>query len=174
MPERIRNLPVLVLVFSICVFLMQAGCENRGANVSRRVKASQLEKEGDQAEEEYYAKLDRRMRQTERMLEPYRRNGLVKVTVEPPDGEIYIDAGLVSIPEKGLMLPIGTYTIKGLWPDGSEVSKRVFVTPALQQVVSWKWDTSRHVSGGSGNEKSNIHFDAPLSPVNVVLTKPES
>ncbi len=174
MPERIRKLPALVLVVSISVFLMQAGCENRGANSSRRARASQLEKENDQAAEEFYAELDHRMRQTERMLEPYRKNGLVKVTVEPSDAEIYIDAGLVSIPEKGLMLPIGTYTIKGLWPDGSEVSKRVFVTPALQQVVSWKWNTSRNVSGGSGNKKSDIHFDAPLSPVTVVLTKPEN
>jgi hypothetical protein len=174
MPERIRNVTDFVLICFLCVVLMQVGCDDRSIDGSRHVSGRQLEKESDQASDEFDVELERRMQQTETMLEPYRKNGLVKVTVEPSDGEIYVDGGLVSIPGKGLMLPIGTYTIKGLWPDGSEISKKVFVTPALQQVISWKWSSSRNVSGGSGSKKSDINFDAPLSPTNVVLTKPGS
>ncbi len=171
MSKRIGNMLVFVLIFLMCGISMQMGCDDRGVDGSENVSSTELEKKSDRYSQEFYTNLDRRMQQTETTLEPYRNNGLVKVTVEPSGGDIYVDDGLVSIPEKGLMLPIGTYTFKALWPDGSEISKRVFVTPALQQAISWKWSGSRNVSGGSGNKQSDIEFDAPLSLTNVILTK---
>lgn len=174
MAEKIGNLPVVLLVLSLCVFLTQPGCDDRHAKVSHRSTQSQFEKENERAEAEFDANFRQKMLQTEKMFEPYRNNGLVKVTLKPKNAEIYIDGGLATIPEKGLMLPIGTYTIKALWPDGDHATKKVFVTPALQQVISWKWNMSRNTRGDSGNSKANISFDAPLSPVNVTLTKPES
>ena len=147
MAKKIGNLAGFVLFLCIFVLFTQSGCENRRTNTSRREGSRQFEKEGDKVEEEFYAELARRMEQTEKMMEPYRKNGLVKVSLQPSDGEVYIDGGVASIPERGLMLPIGTYTVKGLWPDGSEASKKVFVTPALQQAISWKWNVSRNSSG---------------------------
>jgi len=65
------------------------------------------------------------------------------------------------------------YNVKAVWPDGKEVSKKVFVTPALQQIISYKWKFSRNSNGHSGNNKTDIDFDAPLSPTEVTFSKPE-
>jgi hypothetical protein len=147
----------------LCLFI--SGCKD---NTTKQARL-----ENEKAEKEFAAELQAKMEQTETMLEPYRKNGRVEVKLTPSDGEIYIDNGLVTIPKKGLMLPVGTYDIKAVWPDGKQTSKKVFVTPALQQMVSYKWDFKRNTSGASGNQKANISFNAPLSSTEVALVKPK-
>ena len=162
---------------SICILFvfaitLQLGCNDREHPPTGK-SAKQLRLESDKAEKEFEAELQKRIEQTEATLKPYRTNGLLKVKLTPGEGEVYIDDGLVTIPQKGLMLPIGTYKVKAVWPDGKQVSKKVFLTPALQQMVSYKWDYSRNSRGGSGNQDSNISFNADLSPTEVNLEKPK-
>jgi hypothetical protein len=163
--------------FSICLLFvfalsLQLGCDDNNYRSSGR-STKQLRLENEQAEKEFDAELQARIDQTEAMFEPYRNNGLVKVKLAPSDGVIYIDNGLVTIPKKGLMLPVGTYDIKAVWPDGKQTIKKVFVTPALQQIISYDWNFSRNTNGGSGNEKAHISFNAPLSPTEVALVSPK-
>jgi hypothetical protein len=168
--NRIRFFSIcLLFVFAVSLLL---GCEDNNYRSSGR-SAKQLRLENEQAEKEFATELQAKIDQTEAVFEPYRKNGLVKVKLAPSDGEIYIDNGLVTIPKKGLMLPVGTYDIKAVWPDGKQTSKKVFVTPALQQIISYKWNFSRNTNGGSGNQKVNISSNAPLSPTEVALVKPK-
>lgn len=168
MPLRIKKRTCFYTICLFCLFvlLLQFCCERN--NGSTAISNKQLKK----ADKEFEAELKAVMEQTEIMLKPYRDNGLVKVTLDPSNGEIYINNGLVTIPKKGLMLPVGKYDIKAVWPDGKQVTKKVFLTPALQQTVSYNWDFKRNTNGGSGNQKSNINFDAPLTPTELAFVKP--
>ena len=174
MSHGINNLTRFFSTCLLCALALslQLGCEDNNYSSSRR-STNQSRIENDKAEKEFEAELQAKIDKTEAMLEPYRKNGLLKVKLTPGDGEIYIENGLVTIPQKGLMLPVGTYDITAVWPDGKRTSKKVFVTPALQQMVSYKWDFKRNTNGGSGNQKSNITFDAPFSPTEVALLKPK-
>ncbi len=173
MSLRLRNQTCFysICLLSVFALLLQPGCE--GNDHSTGISSNQNERELDQSKKEFDVELQARIKQTEAQFEPYRKNGLVKVTLTPDNGEIFIDNGFVGISKKGLMLPVGTYEIKAVWPDGKQTNKTVFVTPALQQVISWKWNFERNTNGGSGNEKSNMHFDAPLSPTEVTFVKPD-
>lgn len=156
----------------LCACVLIIGCDNHSQSFP--AGQAELSSKNKEFEKEFSRELKTKKQEVDRMLEPYSKNGLLKVTTEPSDAEIYIDDGLVTIPDKGLMLPIGTYTLKAVWRDGKEISRKVFVTPALQHAVSWNWKASRNVDGGSGSEKSNINFDATLSPTMVTLIKPGS
>jgi len=167
-----RNRTCFYTICLLCVIslLLQFGCERNDGSTDASIR--RMKYQDKKAEKEFEAELKATMEKTELMFKPYRDNGLVKVTLNPADGEIYIDDGLVTIPKKGLMLPVGKYEIKAVWQDGKYVTKKVFVTPALQELISYNWDFKRNTNGGSGNQKSNIKINAPLSPTEVALVKP--
>jgi len=173
MSVRIRNILPVFLTCFLCLAVLtgQVACEKQGGRGSS-VEAIPAERE--RSEEEFEAELKQRIRQTEAMLEPYRHNGLVEVTTEPAGAEIYIDDGFVTIPEGGLLLPVGTYTFSACWRAKTKISKKVFVTPALQHIVSYDWSFKQDTSSSGGSRKQNISFNADLTKTEVKLVKPSA
>lgn len=174
MPDKTKKQTCLIsiCVLSILILPLQLSCKDNDSYTSSGKSAARMRAENKKAKEKFEYELHSTIQKTEAQLEPYRKNGMLKVKLTPQNGEVYINDGMVTIPEKGLMLPVGTYDVKAVWPDGKEITKKVFLTPALQQMPSYSWKFNRNTSGGSGNQDSNISINAPLSPTEVNLTKP--
>lgn len=110
MPKLNKRIFLYFLCLLSALAVLQFGCDGKSSRSVRR-SARQSRVDNEKAQKEFEAKLQNTMRTTELMFKPYRTNGLLKVNLTPPDGEVYVDDGFVTIPKKGLNLLKFCYAI---------------------------------------------------------------
>ena len=101
-------------------------------------------------------------------MKEYKDIGVAAVKMTPPNAKLYIDGGEYIERKDEITLPVGPHSFKAVWPDGSELTRDIYVVTALTD-VNLKFDlneTSNSMDFKWHTEKTELH------KTSVVLKKP--